>query len=77
MILSLGQAIFFLIAANIKAQRVIYYDQNAYLRSICNNMLALDISRHLPKRSNGFTLATIGRGEFIDIFIANRDISNL
>jgi hypothetical protein len=72
-----GQAIFSLVAANIEAQHIIYHDQNAHLRSICDNVLALDIGRHLPKRSNGFTLATIGRGELVDIFIPDRDISNL
>jgi hypothetical protein len=40
-------------------------------------VLALDIGRHLPKRSNGFTLATTGRGEGVDIFIPDRDISKL
>lgn len=72
-----GQASFFLVAANIEAHHVIYHEQKAYLRSICDNVLALDIGRHLPKSSNGFTLATIGRGEGVDIFIPDRDISKL
>lgn len=72
-----GQAIFFLVAANVEAQHVIYHEQNAHLRSIYDNVLTLDVGRHLPKRSNGFTLATIGRGEGVDIFIPDGDISKL
>ncbi|ESZ94490.1 calcium/calmodulin-dependent protein kinase [Sclerotinia borealis F-4128] len=60
---------------NVRAERIISHPDNSHtLSTLSNGKLALDIDFHLHRKSNK-TLATLGRGDNVDIYVEGAYIS--